>query len=336
VKRWLTNLRGKDMPDSFAWSYKRRYKNGYVWQDLTDDDLITPTSDDEYVLKGSSDISAVPFDPSLSRKAKISYPRKPVFLKDRRLKPSIKSNSGRSIQLKSKSDLTNDHSRVLYGSDTSATTTNKSISLSSPDVESKMGITATEDIVELDDAVEDPEKRKPHDNLRPSFTGTKRRSYSRGASNVLRNLLNCRIVDTNDSAIMTFNRTYSSTSSRSDSFKLQAPVLGKSHALYGGSWHQPHHQRQPYDSRGAKNFKKPNRSVEDQKKVSAAYKPVSEPSCSQCRKSFKPEKLYTHMKSCKGLKRLNKTCSSATEKMSSLHVTTDTAFKEETISFLTQ
>ncbi|KAJ8753044.1 hypothetical protein K2173_011812 [Erythroxylum novogranatense] len=41
VKRWLADLRGKHMPEAFAWSYKR-YKNGYVWQDLLDDDLITP------------------------------------------------------------------------------------------------------------------------------------------------------------------------------------------------------------------------------------------------------------------------------------------------------
>lgn len=41
------------MPGAFSWSYKRRYKNGYVWQDLLDDDLITPVSDNEYVLKGS-------------------------------------------------------------------------------------------------------------------------------------------------------------------------------------------------------------------------------------------------------------------------------------------
>jgi hypothetical protein len=30
----------------------RKYKAGYVWQDLKDDDLITPVSDNEYVLKG--------------------------------------------------------------------------------------------------------------------------------------------------------------------------------------------------------------------------------------------------------------------------------------------
>ncbi|CAL4973730.1 unnamed protein product [Urochloa decumbens] len=52
VKRWLSELRGKDLPDNYSWSYKRKYKAGYVWQDLKDDDLITPVSDNEYVLKG--------------------------------------------------------------------------------------------------------------------------------------------------------------------------------------------------------------------------------------------------------------------------------------------
>ncbi|KAL2330922.1 hypothetical protein Fmac_018503 [Flemingia macrophylla] len=60
VKRWLGELRGKDLPEAFAWSYKRRYKSGYVWQDLLDDDLITPISDNEYVLKGSQ-IHPTPF-----------------------------------------------------------------------------------------------------------------------------------------------------------------------------------------------------------------------------------------------------------------------------------
>ncbi|KAL0925904.1 hypothetical protein M5K25_004279 [Dendrobium thyrsiflorum] len=52
-KRWLSELRGKEMAESFTWSYKRKYKNGYIWQDLTDGDLIIPTSYCEYVLKGS-------------------------------------------------------------------------------------------------------------------------------------------------------------------------------------------------------------------------------------------------------------------------------------------
>ncbi|MCD7460120.1 hypothetical protein HAX54_042912 [Datura stramonium] len=60
VKRWLGELRGKDMAESFAWSYKRKYKTGYVWQDLLDEDLITPISDNEYVLKGSEIPSITP------------------------------------------------------------------------------------------------------------------------------------------------------------------------------------------------------------------------------------------------------------------------------------
>eukprot|EP00250_Pteridium_aquilinum_P029370 c3918_g1_i1 orf=58-381(+) len=43
VKTRLTSLRGRAMTSAFAWSYKRSYKQGYVWQDLEcDDDLIFP------------------------------------------------------------------------------------------------------------------------------------------------------------------------------------------------------------------------------------------------------------------------------------------------------
>lgn len=53
VKRWMSELRGKEMPESFSWSFQRRYNDGLLWQDLTDGDLITPISDYEYVLLGS-------------------------------------------------------------------------------------------------------------------------------------------------------------------------------------------------------------------------------------------------------------------------------------------
>eukprot|EP00250_Pteridium_aquilinum_P013801 c21582_g2_i2 orf=132-2873(-) len=53
VKKRLAAIRGKRLPMTFAWSYKRSYKNGYVWQDLCDDDLIFPAHGCEYVLKGS-------------------------------------------------------------------------------------------------------------------------------------------------------------------------------------------------------------------------------------------------------------------------------------------
>lgn len=41
------------MPSMYSWSCKRSYKNGFVWHDLCEDDLILPAHGNEYVLKGS-------------------------------------------------------------------------------------------------------------------------------------------------------------------------------------------------------------------------------------------------------------------------------------------
>ncbi|KAH7388284.1 hypothetical protein KP509_16G067700 [Ceratopteris richardii] len=54
VKARLANLRGLTMACSFSWSYKRNYKESFVWQDLeSDTDPILPTYyGSEYVIKG--------------------------------------------------------------------------------------------------------------------------------------------------------------------------------------------------------------------------------------------------------------------------------------------
>ncbi|CAA3002089.1 protein UPSTREAM OF FLC-like [Olea europaea var. sylvestris] len=49
----LTGLRGNGMPSLYSWSCKRSYKNGYVWNDLSENDIIYPSEGAEYVLKGS-------------------------------------------------------------------------------------------------------------------------------------------------------------------------------------------------------------------------------------------------------------------------------------------
>ncbi|KAL6993125.1 hypothetical protein U1Q18_011243 [Sarracenia purpurea var. burkii] len=41
------------MPSLYSWSSKRSYKNGYVWNDLAENDIIYPSEEAEYVLKGS-------------------------------------------------------------------------------------------------------------------------------------------------------------------------------------------------------------------------------------------------------------------------------------------
>ncbi|KAF2319325.1 hypothetical protein GH714_014824 [Hevea brasiliensis] len=78
------DLRGKDMPEAFAWSYKRRYKNGYVWQDLLDDDLITPISDNEYVLKGSEIFPTTPLDTTVHGEKRAS-----IFRNDKHVEVGI-------------------------------------------------------------------------------------------------------------------------------------------------------------------------------------------------------------------------------------------------------
>ncbi|KAL3521046.1 hypothetical protein ACH5RR_019195 [Cinchona calisaya] len=53
VMNKLNFQRGNGMAYMYSWSSKRSYKNGYVWQDLSEDDLIHPTNDHDYILKGS-------------------------------------------------------------------------------------------------------------------------------------------------------------------------------------------------------------------------------------------------------------------------------------------
>ncbi|XP_044505082.1 protein SOSEKI 5-like isoform X2 [Mangifera indica] len=67
----LNVLRGKGMARLYTWSCKRSYKNGFVWHDLSENDLIHPAHGQEYVLKGSelldpSSINSNPFETASS------------------------------------------------------------------------------------------------------------------------------------------------------------------------------------------------------------------------------------------------------------------------------
>ncbi|KAJ4769566.1 UPSTREAM OF FLC protein (DUF966) [Rhynchospora pubera] len=58
----LNQVRGKGMAAMYSWSCKRGYKNGFVWHDLSEDDLILPANGNEYVLKGSELLDQSPPD----------------------------------------------------------------------------------------------------------------------------------------------------------------------------------------------------------------------------------------------------------------------------------
>ncbi|KAL2551410.1 Protein UPSTREAM OF FLC [Forsythia ovata] len=67
----LTVLRGKGVPSLYSWSCKRSYRNGYVWNDLGENDIIYPCEGAEYVLKGSELIEGCTVSPPPSNTSKV-------------------------------------------------------------------------------------------------------------------------------------------------------------------------------------------------------------------------------------------------------------------------
>ncbi|CDP07656.1 unnamed protein product [Coffea canephora] len=283
VKRWLGELRGKDMPESFSWSYKRRYKSGYVWQDLLDEDLITPISDNEYVLKGSEISSTA----------------------------TIEEEDSDRIPSSTEENPDDDHHHHQE------TKMDQPTKISSPEIEeesptfgSEQSSTLTDDSMKTKDRDQDQEKNSKKISAAPSSSAStsstaqpsfsKSRSYS-NASHLFRNLITCGAVETNDSVMLTISRRNKPPANANLSSLDKQNHLGGSQRIFGTNWNQ---QRQ---SSGRKSFdgvraSQKNNSEFNNQKTNAAHKPIYGPPCSQCGKPFKPEKLHAHMKSCKGMK----------------------------------
>ncbi|KAL4561528.1 hypothetical protein LXL04_033695 [Taraxacum kok-saghyz] len=318
VKSWLSELRGEDMPERFAWSYKRMYKGGYVWQDLLDEDLITPICDNEYVLKGS-EISSTTLNNDINRPYE-----KEVF--DQQNSPPFKVN------IKSpKYPLTEREYPLDFSLDTS-------IEIEEPSFVSNV---TTEDTTKNQDTFEEQEviqsikdknennyslnniflDRNTDDNnnsdsdksnksVKSCFKAPSLPSYSLGkssrfsgsrASHMLRNWITCGTANTDEKALVAVNQRKGGRSSTVSS--VPENKLGQicKEQKFRGS-------EKSFDGKnGSKKSKK-----EDSKKFKtsgAAYKPINGPNCSQCGRQFNPEKLYNHMKYCRGMKALAKSTS---------------------------
>ncbi|CAI9764933.1 unnamed protein product [Fraxinus pennsylvanica] len=321
VKRWLAELRGKDMPESFSWSYKRRYRTGYIWQDLLDDDLITPISDNEYVLKGSEISSpTLKFDKDHSYTQKVSVQKEPLSPEEiKGHKPSciqIHSETSTGVSTKTPSEI--EEESPTFGSETS-TLTDDSGNIER-DLEKKSDTLKQVDM----HGSTDQEQKLPYKEIRnenrpssyvnptpssedktttnskvpmeknsaltsPEASFTKNKSCSNGKSNIFKNLISCGAVDSNDSAVVKINRKnkpFLNMCSSDQNNVLSAEIckrdkLGGSQTIFGTSWNQQQC-----------NGRKSCDGVKDSRK--------------QCGKSFKPEKLHSHMKSCRGMKALAK------------------------------
>ncbi|CDY47267.1 hypothetical protein BRARA_J00384 [Brassica rapa] len=289
VKRWLAGVRGSAMPDQYCWSCKRRYKNGYVWQDLLDDDLITPISDNEYVLKGSEILLSTPKEESPHAEKKAWKTRNfgdgSIDAKENLLKSKLTS------------DMIHKESPVFCSqrwtattstvTDESTTNEEETFVLKKPGLKkvSGEGHGSTGKV-----SGNDTESgRTSVSSTTSSSSFIKGKSYSsRRASQVLRNLIKyCGGLDTNDAVLVPLNKS----ASRS----------------FGATWEdEPRFQYQQHNARksfeGAWNAIKMKDTIEFCKPKVASSKPSMAPLCSQCGKSFKPEKMHSHMKLCLRMK----------------------------------
>ncbi|CAA6655434.1 unnamed protein product [Spirodela intermedia] len=88
----LNALRGKGMAAMYSWSCKRSYKSGFVWHDLSEDDLILPAQGNEYVLKGSEILNASPSDRP-HQNSNSGWPKTPKHLQQGSPTPSSQDGS---------------------------------------------------------------------------------------------------------------------------------------------------------------------------------------------------------------------------------------------------
>ncbi|KAL0732351.1 hypothetical protein Bca4012_008560 [Brassica carinata] len=267
VKRWLAGVRGDAMPDAYSWSCKRRYKNGYVWQDLLDDDLITPISDNEYVLKGSEILQKPPKETEDS------------LHEEKKAWETRNGGGGRKMIHKESPVFCSQRSTGTTSTVTDESTTNVEdmFVLKKPDREKVSG---ERDVSRQNGSGKDIESGRPSVSSSTSSSSSsfiKSKSYSSvRASHVLRNLMKCGGMDTNDVVLVPLNKSAS--------------------GAFGAAWEDERRK----SLEGAWSGIKMKETIEFCKPKVASSKPsIMAPLCSQCGKSFKPEKMYSHMKVCR-------------------------------------
>ncbi|KAI9104272.1 hypothetical protein K1719_023108 [Acacia pycnantha] len=216
VKRWIGEVRGKDFAETYAWSYKRRYKTGYVWQDLLDDDLITPISDNEYVLKGSQ-IQLPSFENFMfgERKASILNEELPVQVECCKVEPDKHVNTGKH--------KTNERNKT----DTPETSFSISLSTSSSA------------------------------SLSPAKGNSKR--FSTGASGLIRNLIPCRALDSNEDVSVVLDQDHKTVLSKNSIVLEDNNGQIRKHDRFGGSARSLRTSWNPQQNDGAR------KSCDDQK-----------------------------------------------------------------------
>ncbi|KAL0924721.1 hypothetical protein M5K25_005574 [Dendrobium thyrsiflorum] len=294
VKRWLSELRGREMPESFSWSYKRSYKAGHIWQDLTDNDLITPFSDNEYILKGSlipsqHNKAVEQFFPFNGRSNTISTRKQ-----DREEEDEVQDEN----ELEEEEEISYESLQIEDNISPKPPPRGDEESPLRPVLPSTS--TSSEQVIENHSAAKSSKRREEmkkgdqekscnevvikkngsHVN-RSNSKGRREVRPRRRAADILRNLLRCRLVDIKDSL-------------KRDSRQRNGSISRKNYQTSNSN-----NERKNWGKKGSNGG---SRKMTEKSASVLRYKPCTEPNCSQCGKPFKPEKLHSHMKSCMALK----------------------------------
>ncbi|KAL6616166.1 hypothetical protein ACP70R_038436 [Stipagrostis hirtigluma subsp. patula] len=298
VKRWLSELRGKDMPDNFSWSYKRKYKAGYVWQDLKDDDLITPVADNEYVLKGC-DVRGTP--PPC-----IQAPKTPSLVV-----PDEKKRTEKEEKTACNDQIAPVEVVLTPYSDESSP---KPPPPPAADQDSPGGCESTrvtapfkiELSVELHERKQQQREEEEEEEVtkkaitkaaaaeRQLQGAAKSHAVAGGearrmrVARALHNILTCGAADADDAALRPVARRQRRSAAEDWPPTPTCPGMDGCGLRVG---------RKARARRGAK--EKPGKRDRD---GGDAHKPATLPRCSQCGKGFKPHELHSHMQSCRGFK----------------------------------
>ncbi|KAF0917128.1 hypothetical protein E2562_016929 [Oryza meyeriana var. granulata] len=309
VKRWLSELRGKDMPDNFSWSYKRKYKAGYIWLDLMDDDLITPISDNEYVLKGCDVRRAPPPCTEAPKEKSSSLAEEPKELNSQKEKVARDQKQVEVvIQVTTAPDSDERSSKTPPPADQysaggeSGPAPRRTVPFKN-DLSRDLHDENTKQQQQQQEAVKSfskavvarsapaGEKVKGAAGGRisnhPPAVGRARRMH---LAQLLHNILTCGAADADDTALRPVLRQ--SVAGAADDDWPSTPVCP---GIDGCGLRV---SKKVKVRRGGKEKAKQKRDG-GKRDGGDAHKPASLPRCSQCGKEFKPQELHSHMQSCR-------------------------------------
>ncbi|PVH37963.1 hypothetical protein PAHAL_5G136200 [Panicum hallii] len=340
VKRWLSELRGKDMPDNYSWSYKRKYKAGYVWQDLKDHDLITPISDNEYVLKGC-DVRGTPppcaqapgKTPSLVEKKQLEEEEETPCSQDRPVEVVLTPDSDESSP-KTPPPADQDspggcesarRSAAPFKAEEPQGGVREQRQHQQQEVVIKIEVSRSQELREQKQQQQQQQegaaaekavvRAAPREGQQPQGQGQGAggdRSHALGyqqarrmrVARALHSMLTCGAADADDAALRPLARR---------SRRSAAEATG------GGVDDWPPTPTCPgMDGCGLRVSRKARsrRGGKDKPGKRDAHKPATLPRCSQCGKEFKPQELHAHMQSCRGFKERMRSSASASARPS--------------------